>query len=288
MTRTLVFCLALLLPWTSLAQPKARAAREVLERIGLVTGRNLDELQVLSRVTTHYSPKEAEEVKRLMSKAAKGQDFTEEELRFLERVAKGLDESLSAASASYRAGNKIPLVGARLLEDGSRMIPGSDAHKAQCWVDYQFRNPRKYPRLSYSIDPEWERLYRSILENKGAGNVFEDSILKTQGYQKNTVLMMPAPGEELPGFIADSVRGNPAELFWGQPYQLVECKARKELSLTGNLKAMIEYVERYDGHLELWIRSAKHSEGATKLSGPLQKALNELHLQGKAHIRSSP
>jgi hypothetical protein len=288
MTRAILLCLALLLPWTALAQPKVRAAREILERLGLVTGRNVDELQVLARVSSHYSPREAEEVTRLMSKAAKGEDFTEEELRFLERVARGVDEPLSAASASYRAGNKVPLVGARLLEDGSRMIPGSDAHKAQCWVEYQFRNPRKYPRLSYSIDPEWERMYRSILENKGAGNAFEDSILKTRGYQKNTVMMMPTPGEELTGFIADSVRGNPTELFWGQPYQLVECKARKELSLTGNLKAMIEYVEQYGGHLEVWIRSAKHPEGATKLSGPLKDRLDRLYRRGKAHIQSSP
>ncbi|HYO51475.1 hypothetical protein, partial [Archangium sp.] len=47
-----------------------------------------------------------------------------------------------------------------------------------------------------------------------------------------------------------SVKGNPAELVWGQPYPFVEAKARKELSLTGNLKAMIEYVEKYGGHLE--------------------------------------
>ena len=288
MPRLLVLCLSLALPWTSLAQPKGRATTELLERLGLVTGRNLDELQVLSRVASHYSPKEAEEVKRLMLKASKGQDFTEEELRLLERVAKGLDEPLQAASASFRAGNKVALMGARTLEDGSRMLPGSDAHKAQRWVEYQFRNPRKYPRLSYTIDPEWERLYRAILENKGACNAFEDSVLQMQGYQKNTVMMMPPPGDELSGFIADSVRGNPEEMVWGQSYQLVECKARQDLSLTGNLEAMLEYVKEHGGHLELWVRSARHPEGATKLSGPLQKELELLRREGKAHIRSSP
>ncbi|WP_160174626.1 hypothetical protein [Archangium violaceum] len=54
------------------------------------------------------------------------------------------------------------------------------------------------------------------------------------------------------------------------------------------MKAMIEYVEQYGGHLELWIRSAKHPEGATKLSGPLRKALDELRRQGKGLIKSSP
>jgi hypothetical protein len=75
---------------------------------------------------------------------------------------------------------------------------------------------------------------------------------------------------------------------WGQPHRLVECKARKELSLTGNLKAMSEYVEQYGGHLELWIRSAKHPDGATKLSTPLKNRLETLQRQGKAQIQSSP
>jgi hypothetical protein len=286
--RALALCLVLLLSWSAEAGPTARAATKILERLGLVTGRNLDGVQVLSRVASHFSPQEAKEVERLMAKASKGHDFTEEELRFLDRVASGLDESLHAAAESSRAGSKVPLVGARTLADGSRMIPGSEAHKAQCWVEYQFRNPRKYPRISYTIDSEWERMYRSILENKGAGNVFEDSILQTQGYQKNTVMMMPPPESELQGFIADAVRGTPEELVWGQPYRLVECKARKELSLTGNLEAMIEYVEQYGGHLELWIRSAKHPDGATKLSTPLKNRLELLREKGKAQIRSSP
>jgi hypothetical protein len=60
------------------------------------------------------------------------------------------------------------------------------------------------------------------------------------------------------------------------------------MSLTGNLKAMIDYVKQYGGHLELWIRSAKHPDGATKLSEPLKQELELLRQQGNAHIRSSP
>lgn len=84
------------------------------------------------------------------------------------------------------------------------------------------------------------------------------------------------------------MRDNPAELVWGQPYPFVEAKARKELSLSGNLKAMIEYVEEYGGHLELWIRSAKHPDGATHLSDPLVRRLEGLRRLGKAGLKDYP
>jgi hypothetical protein len=227
-------------------------------------------------------------MERLLAKASKGDDLTEEELRFFERVASGVDEPLQAASDSFRAGARVPLVGTRTLQNGSRMVLGSEAHKAQCWLEYQFRHSRKYRRISYSMDPEWERLYRSILENKGVGNAFEDSILQARGYTKNTGMMMPPPDSKAQGFIADAVKDNAEELVWGEPYRLVEIKARQELSLGGNLKAMIEYVEQYGGHLELWVRSAKDPKGATHLSAPLLERLKRLELAGRAVIRGYP
>jgi hypothetical protein len=91
-----------------------------------------------------------------------------------------------------------------------------------------------------------------------------------------------------PLFILLSVKGNPSELVWGQPYSFVEAKAPKELSLTGNLKAMIEYVEKYGGHLELWIRSANHADGSTQLSKPLLMRLQRLRATGSASLKYNP
>ncbi|HEX5746028.1 MAG TPA: hypothetical protein VFZ09_07275, partial [Archangium sp.] len=183
---------------------------------------------------------------------------------------------------------KVPLLGARTLADGSRLLPGTPLHKAQRWVDYQFRHPEKYPRFSFQPDADWERLYESILKNRQAGNVFEDAILQAGRYERNAAMMMPPPGSRAQGFIPDSVKGNPAELVWGQPYPFVEAKARKELSLSGNLEAMIDYVEKYGGHLELWVRSAKHPDGATRLSESLQNRLSRLEANGKAAVRDHP
>jgi len=261
----------------------------VLSRGALVTGRSLEEARVLSRVASHLSAEDVTELELLLRRAAdRGGTLTDEELTFLNRVAGKLEKPLSEAAEALRRGEKLPVLGARTLSNGTRMLPGSVEHLAQCWVDYQFRHPGKYRRFSYAVDPEWERLYRSILANKPAGNAFEDSILKAAGHEKNTALMLPPPGSKVQGFIPDSVRGNPGELVWGQPYRFIEAKGRQELALSGNIKAMVEYVRDHGGHIELWIRSAKHPAGATRLTEPLRQQLMALAENGKATVMYYP
>jgi hypothetical protein len=220
--------------------------------------------------------------------AAKGYSFTEEELRFLQRVAHGLETPLREAAKALRAGQKVPMLGARTLADGSRLLPGSPAHKAQRWIDYQFRHPNKYRRFSFQPDADWDRMYEAILKNRPAGNAFEDAVLQTEKYERNAAMMMPPPGSSAQGFVPDSVKGNPAEVVWGQPYAFVEAKARQQLSLSGNLEAMLDYVEQFGGHLELWVRSAKHPDGPTRLSKPLLRRLQRLDEAGKAGVHYHP
>jgi len=283
----LVCALGVLLPFVA-GTVLVKAGGEGAERLALLTGRGLDEVEVLSRVASHLSPGEAKEIEHLLAAASRGHTFTEEELRFLDRVARGLEAPLREAAGALRAGQKVPLLGARTLPDGSQLLPGTRAHKAQRWVDYQFRHPEKYRRFSFQPDADWERMYKTILENRPAGNAFEDTILKANQYERNAAMMMPPPGSGAPGFIPDSVRGNPTELVWGQPYPFVEAKARKELSLSGNLKVMLEYVEKYGGHLELWVRSSKHTDGPTHLSDPILNRLQALSRQGKATLQYYP
>jgi hypothetical protein len=280
----LVCALGVLLPFVA-GSVLIRGGDEGAEQLALLTGRSLDEVRVLSRVASHLSPGDTKEIERLMVAASRGHSFTQEELHFLQRVARGLEAPLREAAGALKAGQKVPLVGVRTLPDGSRLLPGTPAHKAQRWVDYQFRHPEKYRRFSFQPEAEWERMYETILKNRPAGNAFEDSILQGNKYERNSAMMMPPPGSGTQGFIPDSVKGNPAELVWGQPYPFVEAKARQKLSLSGNLKAMIEYVEKYGGHLELWVRSAKHPDGATYLTEPLLERLQPLMAQGKAAIK---
>ncbi|PTL76575.1 hypothetical protein [Vitiosangium sp. GDMCC 1.1324] len=283
----LVCALGVLVPFVA-GTVLLKAGGDGAERLALLTGRSLDEVEVLSRVASHLSPADAKEVERLLAEVSRGHTFTEEELRFLNRVAHGLEAPLREAAGALRAGQKVPLLGVRILPDGSRLLPGTQAHKAQRWVDYQFRHPEKYRRFSFQPDADWERMYETILKNRPAGNAFEEAMLRTGRYERNTAMMMPPPGSRTQGFIADSVKGNPTELVWGQPYLFVEAKARKELSWSGNLKAMIEYVEAYSGHIELWVRSPRHPDGPTHLSTSLLNRVNNLRKQGRASVKYYP
>ncbi len=264
------------------------AGEETLERVALLTGRSLEEARVLQRVAQHLSPQDVKEVDRVLQAAAREGRLTEENLQLLERIAQRLEKPLAQAANALRQGGKVPLVGSRADAAGARLLPGSAEHMSQAWVDYQFRHPGKYSRFTYAPDAEWQRLYRNILENKRAGSEFEQAVLKSKGYEKNTTMMMPPPGSDAQGFIADSVKGNPGELVWGQPYRFVEAKGRGEMALTGNLSAMIEYVRRYGGHIEVWFRSAGHPKGHTRLTKPLERGLNELVGNGKADVKFSP
>ena len=195
---------------------------------------------------------------------------------------------LAEVARAVKAGAHVPLVGSRATAEGARLVPGSPEHLAQAWVDYQFRHPGKHPRFSYAPDSRWERMYRTVLENKGHGGAFEQEVLKAHGYEKNSAMMLPPPGSADQGFVPDSVVGNPEELVWGRPYRFVEVKGRAEMSLTGNLKAMLTYVETYGGHLEVWFRSAQHQQGQTKLSKALGERFQVLVDEGQAQVKSHP
>lgn len=57
---------------------------------------------------------------------------------------------------------------------------------------------------------------------------------------------------------------------------------------TGNLKAMVKYVDRYGGHLEVWFRSPKHPAGATRLTEEINRQLNKLVKENKAKVEYFP
>ncbi|MBN1208338.1 MAG: hypothetical protein JXB05_25990 [Myxococcaceae bacterium] len=278
--------LCVMLPF--LSSRLLNSGEELLERVALLSGRSLEEARVLQRVAQHLAPQEVKEVERVLQAAAREGRLSEENLRLLERIAQRLEKPLAEAASSLRQGGKVSLVGARTNAAGARLVPGSAEHMSQAWVDYQFRHPEKYGRFTYAPQAQWQRQYRSILENKGAGSEFEQAVLKARGSEKNTVMMMPPPGSEAQGFIADSVAGNPGELVWGKPYRFVEVKGREKMALTGNLEAMLEYVGTHGGYIEVWLRSAEHAKGQTQLTKPLLRKMKELIERGMADVKYFP
>jgi hypothetical protein len=51
---------------------------------------------------------------------------------------------------------------------------------------------------------------------------------------------------------------------------------------------MLDYVREYGGHVELWIRSSKHPDGATRLTKPLREQIEQLGTEGKATLKFYP
>jgi hypothetical protein len=260
-----------------------------VSRAALLTGRGLQEAQVLQRVAQHLTPGDGERVRRLLRLAGQGKKVPAEELQWMHALTQRLRGPLAEVAAAVKSGARVPLLGSRATAEGMRLVPGSAEHLAQAWVDYQFRHPGKYPHFEFAPDSTWERMYRTVLENKGRGGEFEQQVLKARGYEKNTAMMLPPPGSQVDqGFIPDSVVGSPEELVWGRPYRFVEVKGRAEMSLTGNLKAMITYVKRYGGHLEVCFRSARHAQGQTMLTDTLVRELRFLSRNHQAQVQWYP
>ncbi|MFB1483341.1 hypothetical protein [Corallococcus sp. RDP092CA] len=259
-----------------------------VEQVALLTGRSLRAVQALQRVSRHLSPREAQEVRQVLRAAGRGETVSAAEVEKLRALARRLEVPLAEAGRVLAQGKRVALPGSRDAAEGARRTPGSAEHLALAWVDYQFRHPGRYPRFSYAVDPEWERRYQTVIKNKGADGAFEPSVLQGRKLPKNTDLLLPPPGSMAQGFVPDAVTGHAGELVWGRPYDFVEVTERAELALTGNLKAMLEYVKQYGGSLELWIRSARHPEGATRLTGPLHGELEALKRSGQADIQSFP
>jgi hypothetical protein len=266
------------------------AGGELVEKVALATGRSADEVQAMVRVAQQVAPEDAARLERISRTAARTGNVAEEDWDFLHRTAKHLDSVLAEFHEALKRGEKVPFLALRTGADGLRLVPGSAEHMAQAWMEYQFRHPGKSPSFRYAPDETWRRMYHTILENKAQGSAFEQAILQKLGHEKNTALLMPPPGSKFQGFIPDAVPGNPnpGELVWGQPYRFVESKAHKTLALTGNLKAMLDYVEEHGGHLELWVRSARHREGPTQFTNPLQERLAALGESGRARVRHHP
>ncbi|PTL77560.1 hypothetical protein [Vitiosangium sp. GDMCC 1.1324] len=267
------------------------ATREVatqVARVWLSSRRSADEVAVLARAAMHSSHERAAEVEALWRRVAGGGILGESEWTRLEQVAQQVDKPLREAAEALRAGKQVPWLGLRAMEGGRRMELGSAEHQAQCWLEYQLRNSERFKEFSYQVDETWLRKYRAIMANKPQGDGFELLVLQTRGYEKNVRLVMPPPGTLGDGFVPDAFKEQVEHLVWGRPYKFVEVKSWNELSMTGNVKAMIDYIDKYGGYLELWVRSPAHSSGPTHLSVPLKRAMERLRGRGLGNLELYP
>ncbi len=123
----------------------------------------------------------------------------------------------------------------------------------------------------------WEKMAATAWENASLGSKTEKELAAAYDLAAKNTKTMSAPkgGTD---FIPDHVVGNPPSLKWGEPYDFVELKDWANMSQTGNVKAMLEYVEQTNSTLTLYYRSS------AKMSGPLMKRIENLIKVGKVKL----
>lgn len=235
------------------------------------------------------TPKELAWLERLL-KSGKVRRSTKGLSKYLHDNASDLEAALSAIDRA-----EAPEALRALLEEGKMpkpktLTPGKPEHKAQRWLDYQRDRPKRFKKPTSAMDAAWSKAYDRVIANKRAGGAFEQASLGELGFAKNSLLMIDdASGT---GFIPDAVRGprggQVTELVWGKPYRFVEVKGWADMSMTGNLAAMLDYVDKTPGSfITVVFRSAKKPP-PTRLSGPLNDALEQLIKKGRAEIVRLP
>jgi len=109
---------------------------------------------------------------------------------------------------------------------------------------------------------EWLARKRDLDAARLRGSAFENDALTELGLDKNTLQI----GDD-PGFIPDGIRD--PDFRPGDPADFVEMKNVEYLSDTGNVSAMLDYIQENGGDMELVIGPQ------TRISEPLRRRLEE-------------
>jgi hypothetical protein len=123
---------------------------------------------------------------------------------------------------------------------------------------------------------EWEPSACRIWEARGRGTLRESELQEAFSLGPKNQLTMVNPDPKKVNFKPDHIGGNPTSLEWGKPYHFEEIKDWAVMSDTGNLSAMLDYVDNISGcQLTIYYKSN------TYMSGPLRNIIEGLMKKGK-------
>src|SRR5262249_44847740 len=127
---------------------------------------------------------------------------------------------------------------------------------------------------------EWHRTWSGA----AAGTVRELEVGEafSLGPKNNLKMVNPNPKEATAPFIPDHIVGNPKTLEWGKPYHFIEIKDWADMSDTGNLSAMLDYIE--NPKIISGSRLTIYYKSNTYMSGPLRTRIEGLMKQGKVDL----
>ncbi len=205
-----------------------------------------------------------------------------------ERI-KAIEDSNMSLAAKKRAYRQIEQILRDSIEaDG--FASGSTRHMKQRWIEYQLKNPEKFPTIDPDLPPteKWMEQYDQ-LQNLRSGDaaVFEQKALAgtSPPMESNQLVFEKGKVSFKPDGLL-GMDGKPVtEVTWGEPYHFKEVKSGISLSDTGNLSQMLDYVEKYGGEIDVVVNKKNPTSGKpTELSGPLRDRIEALEANGQARI----
>ena len=238
------------------------------------TGRGAHEIEAMFRLVDHMPASDAQVIRRAADELLAGRKLSPELAADANRVVGKLSGDLEEIAAQgIKRRPRDPFT-------GEPFKVGTAEHKQQRWIEHQARNRSEFPEWKSDLDPAWNRAYDRAVKNRETGSAFETAALAKRDLPKNNEILISGDAER--SFIPDGIRdaGGQAvgEVKWGEPYHFVEAKNVADLSHGGNLKAEMDYVKEFGGHLDLVIRKD------TKLTGPLAKELEAMRRRGQVDI----
>lgn len=138
----------------------------------------------------------------------------------------------------------------------------------------------RYKRTGGKLNfEECEPAAYRIWENTGAGSLREKELKEAFNLGAKNKLPMVNPDPKKASFIPDHIRGNPTSLQWGKPYHFEEIKDWANMSDTGNLSEMLDYVDTAISKISGSKLTIYYRNG-TYMSGPLRSRIEGLMKKG--------
>jgi hypothetical protein len=160
------------------------------------------------------------------------------------RAVKGKAAKEAAAGLAERA-EQIRKAELMSFEELERLLDKPEfATRTQGGIDLRFvRYQKKGGELPFG---DWLKKSENAWEIGELGPRTERELKEAYDLgPKNKETFKPATGEE--GFKPDHIEGAPKGVEWGKPYHFTEIKDWAQMSDTGNLSAMLDYVDKVTG-----------------------------------------
>jgi hypothetical protein len=247
---------------------------DLVGKIANKTGQSPEDVERFLRLSNQMSGRQQGLASSLLEKAESGKlaSITQDEIQDLDKMLdrldkpKGIDKPVGLRK---KALGKDPFT-------GTDLEPLSEAHQRQRWFEFRQREAARGKGFLAEGEAGYNEAYQDWLGkyerpqiHGPRGGRFEQKALNEFGIPEQKITFNSPDGKvsfkpdstlehgsrEMHSFGDNPKLGTKAaQAEWGKPYHFVEVKDLKTMADTGNLGAILDYMEHTDSTLELIIR----------------------------------